>query len=62
MVRIWKRECRPWVPCQGSNFRRIRRIRQPDLAGSAPDSKLPDRLQMAASRLALRLAWPGLEP
>ena len=33
---------------QGSIFRRIRRIRQPDPAGSAPDVKLPDRLRVAA--------------
>jgi len=43
---------------QGSIFRRIQRIRQPDPAGSAPDLKLPDRLLVAASRLAC--AWPGL--
>jgi len=35
---------------QGSIFRRIRRLRQPDPAGSAPDLKLPDRLRVAARR------------
>ena len=45
---------------QGSIFRRIRRIRRPDPAGSAPDLKLPDRLRVTASRLAAPgLAWPG---
>ena len=36
--------------CKGLIFRRIRRLRQPDPAGSAPDLKLPDRLRAAARR------------